>query len=236
MRPAASSASSALCASSAPRSSAAGLAVAALSLLLAACAAPPAAAPSPPPLDEQMRQAELARIQGAPGQARALWQQAARDNPTSKLPWLQLAEDHARAGEHGSAIAAAQEAVQRDPADRDAQGLLALSGLRIATTALAGLREHPEGLPGTTRGEATSLTRLLRDALGDAAPPAPPPKPKPRVARAPAAAAAPASPTAPATAPAPAPARAVVAPPLSTPARAPVSATVPAANPFDRLR
>lgn len=199
--------------------------------LLVACAAPPAAPPAPPSLDEQMRQAEQARSQGAPGQARALWQQAARDHPTSKLPWLQLAEDHARAGEHGSAIAAAQEAVQRDPADREAQGLLALSGLRIATTTLAALREHPDGLPGTTRGEASTLTRLLRDTLGEAAPPPPPaapPKPRPRAARAPATAA-------PAVSAASAPSRAGTAA-VPAPVRPPVSATVPAANPFDRLR
>lgn len=223
-------------ASPAPCRAATGLAIAAL---LTACAAPPAEPPAPPPLDEQMRQAELARSQGAHGQARALWQQATRDHPTSKQPWLQLAGDHARAGEHGSAIAAAQEAAQRDPADREAQALLALSGLRIATTALAGLREHPDGLPGTARGEATTLTRLLRDTLGEPAPPPPPapvPKPKARIARTPAAApaAVPTPPVSPATAAPAAPARAAA--PSSTPARAPVTATVPAANPFDRLR
>lgn len=121
--------------------------------------------------------------------------------------------------------------MQRDPADREAQGLLALSGLRIATTTLAGLREHPDGLPGTTRGEASTLTRLLRDTLGEAAPPPPPaapPKPRPRVARAPAAAA-------PAVSAASAPSRASPAA-VPAPVRQPVSATVPAANPFDRLR
>ncbi|TCP02922.1 tetratricopeptide repeat protein [Rubrivivax gelatinosus] len=219
--------------------------------LLGACASPPAQPSAPLPLAEQLRQAEVARAEGVPGQARSLWLQAARDHPTSKQPWLQLADDHVRAGEHGGAIAAAQEAVQRDPLDREAQSILALSGLRIATVALAGLREHPEGLPGTTRGEASALTRLLRESLGEPAPPvapaAPPPKARTRGTR-PAAAPQPAAakPAAPApAAPAPAPAapaapaaaalRSTVVLPAAVPGRPPAAA-VPAPNPFDRLR
>lgn len=212
--------------------------------LLAACAATPPAPPATPPLDERLRQAEIARAQGSPAQARQLWQQAAREHPASKQPWLSLADDHLRAGEHGSAIAAAQEAAQRDPQDRGAQGILALGGLRIATAALSGLREQPDALSADTRGELVSLARLLREALGETPTPAAspaaaaPPRTRPRPARtAPAAAPPPATtPAAPRAAGLPAATTVPGAPATPAAARPPVNSAVPAPNPFDRLR
>ncbi|MBZ8142860.1 hypothetical protein CLD22_23565, partial [Rubrivivax gelatinosus] len=135
--------------------------------LLAACATGGHEATATRPLDELLKQAEQARAQGEPERARLQWQQASRAYPADKQPWLHLAQDYFRSGEHGNAIVAAQEAMQRDPQDRVAQGILAVSGLRVSTVALVRLREHAEGLPGDTRSEAATLTRLLRDTLGE---------------------------------------------------------------------
>ncbi|WP_200231415.1 outer membrane protein assembly factor BamD [Rubrivivax gelatinosus] len=220
--------------------------------LLAACASGSREATATRPLDELLKQAEQARAQGEPERARLQWQQASRAYPADKQPWLHLAEDYFRSGEHGNAIVAAQEAMQRDPQDRVAQGILAVSGLRVSTVALVRLREHAEGLPGDTRSEAATLTRLLRDTLGEPVL-VPPPEPaataparnRLRPARATATKVAPATATAPATAVAASAAAAAAtaatgaarnSDKAAATLRPPVPAALPAPNPFDRLR
>ncbi|MCK7498761.1 MAG: hypothetical protein MZW92_55370 [Comamonadaceae bacterium] len=159
------------------------------------------------PLDDLLRQAETARVQGDRDRARQQWHDAARLHPLSATPWRPLAEDHFKAGENGSAIVAAQEAARRDPQDRVAQAILAVGGLRVSTGALAALGER-DGVPADTRGEAVALTRLLRETLGEPvlvpAPEAPRTPTRTRRAARPAGTGA----TTPAPAPAPAPATA----------------------------
>jgi hypothetical protein len=182
----------------------------ALALTLAGCTTPPPATPAPAvqPLAQYMQEASQATGEGSKQRSRDLYYTAAKNYPTSKEPWLKLAEDYFEAANYGQAILAAQEVVQRDPADSLAAGVLAVSGLRVSAAALSTLREQQTTLNGGTRSEAEGLARTLRELLGEPvlvprpATPAPttpaparPRAPRPSAATAPGAASAPAKPT-----------------------------------------
>jgi hypothetical protein len=225
----------------------AGLLLAALAatLVLGACGSKPTVvAPAPlvstvPTLEQFMSDAARARQEGARASERDIYRKAAQAYPTSKEPWLKLAEGYFEAADYGNAILAAQEVLQRDAADKVGTSLLAVSGLRVSTAALASLRQG-QNLNADTRRQAEDVVKSLRDVLGEpvlvpkptesavadkpaqpAQPtrrPAPPPPVRPR-------------PAAPATAAAPAPAPAVM--PTAAPAPAPAKK---APNPFDTLK
>jgi len=91
--------------------------------------------------------------------------EAAKIAPTRKEPWLRMAQIHFDSNNHGQAITAAQEVLSRDPADKSARSILAVSGLRVSVKALSELRAS-NGLSGDARTEAESLARTLRDSLG----------------------------------------------------------------------
>jgi hypothetical protein len=114
-----------------------------------------------------MQEAAQATGEGSKQRSRDLYYTAAKNYPTSKEPWLKLAEDYFEAANYGQAILAAQEVVQRDPADSLAAGVLAVSGLRVSAAALSTLREQQTTLNGGTRTEAEGLARTLRELLGE---------------------------------------------------------------------
>ena len=68
---------------------------------------------------------------------------------------------------YGDAITNALEVLHRDAADRVASSIVAVSGLRLSTKALADLSRQ-NNLSGTVRTEAQDLAKLLRDSLGEA--------------------------------------------------------------------
>lgn len=238
-----------------PRLSARTAAGLALTALLGACAtvppAPPPPAPPPPrpTLTEMMKEAQDSAQAGAKDKARSQLTDAAKSYPTQKEPWVKLAEDYFETADYGNAILAAQEVTQRDPLDRTAYSILAVSGLRVASTALVTLRDQQSGMPTDTRSEARNLTKTLRETLGEPllvppVVPAPTPAARPtranransNAAAATAAGAAKPAAVAPATAQAPA-AGASAAAAAAKPAAKPAAdkADKPA-NPFDRLR
>ncbi len=230
----------------------------AAAIALAGCAASgpqPQQPPAVQSLEQTLQEAAQAAAAGQREQARGLYRTAAKAHPAAKEPWLRLAEDHFEAGEHGQAILAAQEALQRDPADPLATGVVAMSGLRVSNSALTTLRQQHNTLGDGTRAEAQDFARVLRDVLGEpAAAPAPAAvqatarpvpvtagRPKPAARRAPAAtppvaaaspvaAAAPVAGTAMAAAPA-----APIAVASAAPASAPRSAARSADDPFRML-
>lgn len=125
-----------------------------------------------------MSDAERARQEGARSMERETYHKAAQAYPTSKAPWLRLAEGYFEAHDYGNAILAAQEVLQRDPADKVAGSLLAVSGLRVSAGALASMRQR-ESIGTDTRQQAEDLVKALREALGEpllvpTAEPAPP--------------------------------------------------------------
>jgi hypothetical protein len=209
--------------------------------LVAGCASnppPPAPAPQVQPLAEYMTEAAKARSERLVGKERDTYRTAARLYPTSKEPWAKLAEGYFEAADYGNAILAAQEVLQRDPADPLAASVLAVSGLRVSTNALSTLRtQNNNSLPADTRSQAEGLTRTLRELLGETVL-----VPPPADAAAPAATAAPAPARRPAPRPAapPKPAAPVAAPAPATapaPAKAPAPAPKPVEkSPFDALK
>jgi hypothetical protein len=119
------------------------------------------------PLSEYMSRAQAAEAaEGGRERARVIYREAAQSYPTDKRPWLRLAQSYFDASDYGNAVLAAQEVVQRDSADSVAQGLLAVSGLRISTTALSALRNQ-NNLTTSARSEAEDMARNLRTILGE---------------------------------------------------------------------
>jgi tetratricopeptide (TPR) repeat protein len=200
-----------------------------LVLALAGCASSPKEAADAKPLASQTepltellaRAQSVEKLDGGRERARLLYRDAAKAYPTDKRPWLRLAQSYFDLNDYGNAVLAAQEVVQRDPADTVAHGLLAVSGLRVSTAALSALRSQ-NNLNTSTRSEAEDMARNLRTLLGEpvlvpnpAEVATPAPAVRPPVRRAPAA-------VRPAAPPAPS---------------APAAATrAPAANPFGALQ
>jgi hypothetical protein len=108
--------------------------------------------------------AELAKGQREKGVA--LLNQAAKENPTSMVPWLKMANVWFEAGNYPSSILAANEVLQRDAGNQEAKSLLVVSGLRVAAGAVTGLRSASSFNSGA-RIEAENLTNSLRTVLGE---------------------------------------------------------------------
>lgn len=139
---------------------------------LTGCAGVPIGEGEPVPaveaLTELMTRAEgFAAVPGGREQARDAYRQAAKAYPTSKLPWSKLGESYFEAKDYGNAILAAQEVLEREPTDRAALGVLAVSGLRVSSHALFNLRSEGASANGSIRTEAEALAATLRGVLGE---------------------------------------------------------------------
>jgi tetratricopeptide (TPR) repeat protein len=121
-----------------------------------------------------MAQATQASGAGQKEQALKLLQQAATTYPTDKAPYLQMAQIKFEGGQYGDAILDAQQVLARDPTDTKANSIVAISGLRLATTALSDLARQ-NNLSGSLRSESQDLAKLLRESIGEAVL-VPPPK------------------------------------------------------------
>ena len=133
---------------------------------LAACSSVPELAPGISKVDQIMGKASSASAAGNKAAAMGLWQQAATAAPASKEPWLRIAQTRYEAGQYGEAIIAAQEALVRDPSDKLANSIVAISGLRLSTRALSDLSRQ-NNLSGSLRSESQDLAKLLRESLGE---------------------------------------------------------------------
>ena len=114
-------------------------------------------------------------------EAVGLLAKAAEIGPESKEPWVRIARIQFDGGKYGEAIVAAGEVLQRDPADRVAKSVRAVSGLRVATESLADLRNDTE-MTGSARGDAVALAKVMRESLGESVL-IPPPTPEELEAR-----------------------------------------------------
>lgn len=162
-------------------------AVLALATLLGACSTAPTAPPvaAKPKLDELLSQASQAAASGNKEQAVTLWKQSASAYPAEKTPWTHIAQTRYEAGQYGDAIQAALEVLVRDPNDKLANSIVAISGLRLSTRALGDLSRQ-NNLTGSTLSESQELAKLLRENLGETVlvPPATTPAPAAREQRA----------------------------------------------------
>ncbi len=90
----------------------------------------------------------------------------AKKNPGRKDPWVRMAKIHFDGENYAQAIVAAEEALQRDSADRTAKSIRAVGGLRVAAQSLADLRGDVE-LKGDARSDAVGLAKVMRETLGE---------------------------------------------------------------------
>ncbi len=119
-----------------------------------------------PELPELMAQGAAAERDGMKVAALARYEEAAQIYPTSKAPWLKIARIQFDSSHYGEAIVAAQQVVARDDSDEVARSILSVSGLRIATKAVADLSKN-RSLTGSVRTEAQELASVLRESLGE---------------------------------------------------------------------
>lgn len=142
-----------------------GLAVVAL---LSACATtePSSAAKSHGSIADAIASANAAAKAGQNDKAMAILQSAAQAHPADKTPWIRMAQIRYDADDYGQAIVLAQQALQRDSDDTLAHSITAVSGLRVASKALAEMTRK-NNLSGTIRSEAQDLAKLLRASLGE---------------------------------------------------------------------
>lgn len=117
-------------------------------------------------VDARLTAADEALKQGQSQQAFEQLDLAIKIDPSAKQPWVRKAQIHFEARQYGHAINDAQEVLQRDVSDLTAQSILAVSGLRVSADALSQLRKVNE-VKGSTRSEAESVAKLIREALGE---------------------------------------------------------------------
>lgn len=115
---------------------------------------------------QSMSEAEAAAKGGQQDKAIDLYQQIAKQNPTRDEPWVRIAQLQFGSEKYPQAILAAEEALQRDNADRQAKSILAVSGLRVARRSLQELRAD-SALAGDVKTDAQVLAKMLRDTLGE---------------------------------------------------------------------
>lgn len=116
--------------------------------------------------DQVFIEADAALAAGQSEKAVSLLKAAALAHPVDKMPWVRMAQIRFDANNYGEAITNAQEALERDPDDTLAYSILAVSGLRVASKALADLTRK-NNLQGSVRSEAQDLAKLLRTSLGE---------------------------------------------------------------------
>ncbi len=119
-----------------------------------------------PTMAAAMADVDAAVIAGQNDKAYALLKSAGATFPTDKTPWVRMAQMRFDSTDYGDAIVNALEALERDPDDTLANSIVAVSGLRVTSKALADLSQK-NNLSGNVRTEAQELARLLRSSLGE---------------------------------------------------------------------
>jgi predicted Zn-dependent protease len=144
------------------------LGTAALIATLSACATKPTVptAAAPAKLQDMLTKASEAASAGQKETAVTLWKEATAAHPADKTAWGHIAKTKFDAAQYGEAIVNAQEVLVRDPNDKQASSIIATSGLRLATRALADLSRQ-NGLAGSLQKESMELARVLRESLGN---------------------------------------------------------------------
>jgi hypothetical protein len=140
--------------------------------LLSACAstapaeASHGAVKTAPTMASAMADADAAVLAGQNDKAYAILKKAGGTFPTDKTPWVRMAQMHFDSTNYGEAIVDALEALERDPDDTLANSIVAVSGLRVTSKALADLSQK-NNLTGNVRTEAQDLAKLLRTSLNE---------------------------------------------------------------------
>lgn len=144
-----------------------GLSVVVLAALLGACAST-SANRNTPDYAVLIDQAENSVRAGQVDSALIAFRDAAAADPTQKEPWVRIAQLEFDRTHYARAIVAAEEAMQRDPDDIVADGILTVSGFRIANHSLQRLQGRGALASETARREAETLANTLRETMGPA--------------------------------------------------------------------
>ncbi|KLJ02152.1 hypothetical protein WQ56_03830 [Luteimonas sp. FCS-9] len=91
---------------------------------------------------------------------------AGKADPTRKDPWVRIAQIEFNNENYARAIVAAEEVLQRDGDDLVADGILTVSGFRIANQSLLRLQRRGALGSNTARREAEALAGTLRATMG----------------------------------------------------------------------
>jgi hypothetical protein len=137
--------------------------------ILTACASGGQVAPAAktaPTMDAAMAEVDAAVLAGQNDKAYTILKQAGSAFPTDKTPWVRMAQMRFDSTNYGEAILNALEALARDPGDTLANSIVAVSGLRVTSKALADLSQK-NNLSGNVRTEAQELAKLLRTSLNE---------------------------------------------------------------------
>lgn len=134
-------------------------------VILTGCAGTQEQAKPPASIAWSMTEAEAALKAGQGDQAAAILVSAAKAFPAEKAPRLRLAQLRFDSNNYGEAIVYAHEVLERDADDLLAHSIAAVSGLRVASKALADLTQKND-LTGSIRAEAADLAKLLRTSIG----------------------------------------------------------------------
>ena len=132
--------------------------------ILGGCASAPPPPPAPkatPTVASFIKDAEAAIALGNNEQAVALLKSAAIAYPKDKEPRLRAAQLQFDCHNYGEAISHAREVLDRDPDDMTANSIMAASGLRVSSKALADLAAK-NNLSGSVRTEAQDLVKVVR--------------------------------------------------------------------------
>jgi hypothetical protein len=139
-------------------------------VLLSACASTASTAShagkAAPTMASAMAEADAAVLAGQNDKAYAILKNAGAAFPTDKTPWVRMAQMRFDSTNYGAAIVDALEALERDPDDLLANSIVAVSGLRVTSKALADLSQK-NNLTGNVRTEAQDLAKLLRTSLNE---------------------------------------------------------------------
>lgn len=144
-------------------------AVVACAVLLSACASTSPTVASTKPagnVTAALAEADAAVMAGQNDKAYSILQKASASFPTEKTPWVRMAQMRFDGANYGEAIVNALEALERDPDDTLANSIVAVSGLRVTSRALADLSQK-NNLTGNVRTEAQELAKLLRANLNE---------------------------------------------------------------------
>lgn len=140
------------------------LTVATLASVLAACNTVPAKSEG---YDTVLENAEAAVRSGKVESALVSFDEAAKADPTSKQPWVRIAQLQFDSGNYGRAIVAAEEILERDATDQVADSVLTVAGLRIASQSLERLKDSGALASDTARIEAERLAATMRATMGE---------------------------------------------------------------------
>ena len=150
--------------------------------VLADCASTKPAPVAPAPTKAALLlQADAAFRLGQTEAAVATLKIAAKTYPGDKAAWLRIAQISFDCHEYGEAITHARKVLELDPDDIVAHSLMAVSGLRVSSKALADLATKKKVMSGDMRAEAQNLATILRTSIGGDIMPV---KAKPHMARA----------------------------------------------------